>query len=44
MYLTSLKSFHTPKRWHSTVGYISPVKFEEVLFAKVGAHGVSSNP
>lgn len=28
-----IEAFYNPKRRHSTIGYISPVKFEEALFA-----------
>jgi len=28
-----IKVFYNPQRRHSTLGYVSPVKFEEALFA-----------
>ncbi len=28
-----IEVFYNPKRRHSTIGYVSPVKFEEALFA-----------
>jgi hypothetical protein len=28
-----IETFYNPKRRHSTIGYISPVKFKEALFA-----------
>ena len=26
-----IERFYNPKRWHSTIGYLSPVEFEEQM-------------
>ena len=39
-----IEVFYNPKRRHSTLSYVSPVKFEEALLAKVGFHDTGSSP
>lgn len=39
-----IEMFYNPVRWHSTLEYVSPVKFEAVQFAWVDVHEIGSSP
>ena len=39
-----IECFYNPTRRHSTLGYLSPVQFEQAQKAKVGVNGTGSSP